>query len=77
MTETIFSAEREIGVAAAATCESIRLDGESKRADERAEELSGHSGAVDDGASGVRVKMWPLDTRRKEGRGGQRGQPPV
>ena len=31
MTETIFSAEREIGVAAAATCESIRLDGESER----------------------------------------------
>ena len=32
---------------------------------ERTEELSGHSG-VEDGASGVRVKMWPLDTRRKE-----------
>ena len=37
MTETIFSAGREIGVAAAATCESIRLDGESERAGGRVE----------------------------------------
>ena len=37
----------------------------TERARERAEELSGHS-AVEDGASGVRVKMWPLDTRGKE-----------
>ena len=37
MTETMFSSWREIGVAAAATCESIRLDGESERAGGRVE----------------------------------------